>query len=80
MDIEPDTGVPYTCFTCGNTGRILVPYLVRARHVNDDYAEYANWQNEIDASAMTEAEIAFDAWMTYQEQLHIEKHGLKDYE
>lgn len=76
MDIEPDTGNPYTCFTCGNTGVVPAPV---ARHVNDDYAEYAEMANEQDAMAAWERENAdLDRWMTEQENIWLASQYAED--
>jgi hypothetical protein len=26
MDLEPESGLPYTCFRCGNTGTVEAPH------------------------------------------------------
>ena len=62
MDIEPETGNPYTCFACGNSGVIKVP---AEMHINDIYAEYAEIQNEQNAMEAFERENAdLDAYMS----------------
>ena len=44
-DIEPDTGMPYTCYTCYNTGTVPIS---PSRSPFDDYVEYAEFQNYLD--------------------------------
>ena len=69
MDIEPDTGNPYTCFVCCNTGFVPAPL---KRHTNDDYMEYAEMQNEQDAMKAWYNENAdLDAYMTQQEKIWL---------
>ena len=69
MDIEPETGNPYTCFACGNSGVIKVP---AEMHINDVYAEYAEMQNEQDAMEAWYNENAdLDAYMTQQEKIWL---------
>lgn len=61
MDIEPETGNPYTCFTCGNTGRVKDIEM----HINDQYLEYSEMMaNECPLSP---EELELDAWMTAEE-------------
>ena len=44
-DIEPDTGNPYTCYTCYNTGTVEA---LPNRSPFDEYVEYAEFQNNLE--------------------------------
>ena len=69
MDIEPESGNPYTCFICCNTGYVKVP---AEMHINDIYAEYAEMANEQNAMETWERENAgLDRWMTEQEKIWL---------